>query len=174
MSLTRHSRRAALLSSVTAGVLAAGLSFPALAFGADAPTHAAAGGHHHATAPGGRTGSPDSALSRVADFYGAYTDAVDDPGTGHLDRQLRRHFLTRDLRRHLARWEERNHADGVLRAQDVPYRWRVTYDGSGAGHTWALVTFTWSPRKDAEVSRLAVQTDLRTKRISAIRPVPVG
>ncbi|MCC3769025.1 hypothetical protein [Streptomyces sp. UNOC14_S4] len=114
-----------------------------------------------------RSGSPDSAVDRVADFYGAYIDAVDD-GTDDLGEELRAHYLTEDFRQRLAAWEEANHADGVLRAQDVPTRWEVRYHDSGAGHLFTTVTLTWGTGPDAGHTRLAVQSDLSTKLISDI------
>ncbi|MEU3563343.1 hypothetical protein [Kitasatospora sp. NPDC006786] len=114
-----------------------------------------------------RSGSPDSAVDRVADFYGAYIDAVSD-GTDDLGDQLRSHYLTEDFRQRLAAWEEANHADGVLRAQDVPTRWEVLYHDSGAGHLFTTVTLTWGTGPDAGHTRLAVQSDLSTKLISDI------
>ncbi|WP_344077982.1 hypothetical protein [Streptomyces crystallinus] len=53
------------------------------------------------------------------------------------------HYLTDDLRQRLAAWEEANHADGVLRAQDVPTQWEVRYHDSGAGHLFTTITLTW-------------------------------
>ncbi|MEU9043054.1 MULTISPECIES: hypothetical protein [unclassified Kitasatospora] len=120
-----------------------------------------------------RSGSPDSAVDRVADFYGAYIDAVSD-GTDDLGQELRAHYLTEDLRRRLAAWEEANHADGVLRAQDVPTRWEVRYHDSGAGHLFTTVTLTWGAGPDATHTRLAVQSDLGTKLISDIEDGPAA
>ncbi|WP_031077532.1 hypothetical protein [Streptomyces sp. NRRL WC-3742] len=114
-----------------------------------------------------REGSPDSAVDRVADFYGAYIDAVSD-GTDDLGGELRAHYLTEDLRQRLAAWEEANHADGVLRAQNVPARWEVRYHDSGAGHLFTTVTLTWGAGADAGRTTLAVQSDLATKLISDI------
>lgn len=118
-----------------------------------------------------RSGSPDSAVDRVADFYGAYIDAVAD-GTDDLSDELRGHYLTEDLRQRLAAWEEVNHADGVLRAQDVPTAWEVAYQDAGAGHLFTTVTLTWGTGPDAGTTRLAVQSDLSTKLISDIEDVP--
>ncbi|MBD0694249.1 hypothetical protein [Streptomyces sp. CBMA123] len=118
-----------------------------------------------------RAGGPDSALDRVADFYGAYIDAVDD-GTDDLSHGLRAHYLTEDLRRRLAAWEEADHADGVLRAQDVPTAWEVRYHDSGAGHLFTTVTLTWGTGPDAGRTRLAVRSDLSTKLISGIEDAP--
>lgn len=114
-----------------------------------------------------RRGSPDSAVDRVADFYGAYVDAVFD-GTDDLPEGLRSHYLTEDLRQRLAAWEEANHADGVLRAQDVPTHWEVRHHDHGAGHLFTTVTLTWGTGPDAGHTRLAVRSDLSTKLISDI------
>lgn len=116
-----------------------------------------------------RGGSPDSAVDRVADFYGAYIDAVAD-GTDHLPDQLRAHCLTRDLQHRLSVWEQANHADGVLRAQDVPRHWEVRYHDAGAGHVFTTVTLTWGSAHHPTYTRLAVQSDLRSKLISDIEP----
>jgi hypothetical protein len=113
-------------------------------------------------------GSPSSAFTRIADFYGAYIDAVSTEGSGTLSDHLRAFYLTKQLRQTLAAWEAANHADGVLRAQNPPLSWTVASDGSGAGHTWAIVTLTWSA---GQTTQLHVQADLATKRISDIRPV---
>ncbi|KOV60542.1 hypothetical protein [Streptomyces sp. MMG1121] len=120
-----------------------------------------------------RSGSPDSAVDRVADFYGAYIDAVSD-GTDDLSDELRAHYLTQDFRQRLAAWEEANHADGVLRAQDVPTRWEVRYFDSGAGHLFTTVTLTWGTGPDAGHTQLSVQSDLSTKLISDIEDAPAG
>ncbi|MFL4908189.1 hypothetical protein ACJ6WF_34525 [Streptomyces sp. MMS24-I2-30] len=69
----------------------------------------------------------------MADFYGAYIGAVCD-GTDDLSSQLRSLFLTEDLQQRLAAWEEVNHADGVLRAQDVPTRAPVHQGHADRGH----------------------------------------
>jgi hypothetical protein len=114
-----------------------------------------------------RTGSPDSAVDRVADFYAAYIDTVSD-GIDELGEQLRAHYLTEDLRQRLAAWEEANHADGILRAQDVPIAWQVRYHDSGAGHLFTTVTLTWGTGSDAGITRLAIQSDLSTRLISDI------
>ncbi|MFI6874570.1 hypothetical protein ACIBL6_14115 [Streptomyces sp. NPDC050400] len=115
-----------------------------------------------------RGGSPESAVDRVADFYGAYIDAVHD-GTDRLPDQLRAHYLTRDLQRRLAGWEQANHADGVLRAQDVPRHWEVRNQGAGAGHVFSIVTLTWGSPQHPTYTRIAVRSDLRTKLISDIK-----
>ncbi|MFF4105013.1 hypothetical protein [Streptomyces sp. NPDC001903] len=110
------------------------------------------------------SGSPEGAFSRIATFYGAYIDAVYD-GDGTRARQLRAAYLSVPLQRELAKWEETNHADGVLRAQNVPLEWKVTHVDSGMGKTNATVTLTWS---GSDTTRIHVQADLKTRKILSI------
>ncbi|WP_406186664.1 hypothetical protein [Streptomyces sp. NBC_01006] len=110
------------------------------------------------------SGSPEGAFSRIATFYGAYIDAVYD-GDGTRAKQLRAAYLSAPLQRELAKWEETNHADGVLRAQNVPLEWKVTYVDSGMGKTNATVTLTWS---GSDTTQLHVQADLKTRKILSI------
>ncbi|WRZ92793.1 hypothetical protein OHB54_29330 [Streptomyces sp. NBC_01007] len=120
--------------------------------------------------PPARSGSSGPAYDRVADFYGAYIDAVTDTGSGRLSTQLRSFYLTPGLRGSLSTWEHRQHADGVLRAQDVPSAWKVTPGDSGAGHTWSTVRLTWGSAQHPTYTYLTVQSDLATKKISGIKP----
>ncbi|MFL1897806.1 hypothetical protein ACJWDR_01745 [Streptomyces tauricus] len=120
----------------------------------------------------GRTGRPVSVVDHVADFYGAYTDALYDTGHGRLTEALRRHYLTPGLRRTLTRWEAVHHRDGMLRSKGVPARWSVRYNDSGMGHCWTRVTLTWKDTgKRADTTRLMIQSDLATGQISDIRAV---
>jgi hypothetical protein len=150
--LVRLVRRRPLLAAAAAAALAASAAVPAFA-SPGAPV-----GH----------GSPLSAVDRVDDFYGAYIDARYD-GHGDLAGRLRRDFLTGDLRKRLAAWEARNHADGVLHAQDVPDAWSVTYAGSGAGHAFTTVTFTWGTGRHATHTHVEIASQLSTRLISDIR-----
>jgi hypothetical protein len=156
MKLSRTTGRALVAAAL---LTAAGASVPAVAGSAGPPP---------APAPA-RSGANGPAYDRVADFYGAYIDAVTDSGTGHLDTQLRTFYLTSDLRGRLARWESREHADGVLRAQDVPRAWKVTPRDSGMGHTWSTVRLTWGSAQHPTYTYLTVQSDLATKKISGIK-----
>ncbi|MFJ9898290.1 hypothetical protein ACIQPR_33625 [Streptomyces sp. NPDC091280] len=123
----------------------------------------------------GREGAPLSAVDHVADFYGAYTDALRDRGRGQLAEALRHHYLTPDLRRRLISWEAVHARDGVLRSTDVPTSWRVDYDNSGTGHCWSRVTLV---REDGDGqprrTHLVVRSDLATRRISDIRTGVAG
>ncbi|MEU4168492.1 hypothetical protein AB0F46_16660 [Streptomyces sp. NPDC026665] len=137
-------------------LIAAGASVPAVA--------------SSTAAPPARSGSSGPAYDRVADFYGAYIDAVTDGDSGTLSTRLRSFYLTPALRTQLAGWEHRQHADGVLRAQDVPRAWKVTAGDSGAGHTWSTVRLTWGSAAHPTYTYLTVQSDLATKKISGIKP----
>ncbi|MEV7562395.1 hypothetical protein ACGFYY_29935 [Streptomyces sp. NPDC048331] len=111
------------------------------------------------------SGSPEGAFTRIADFYGSYIDAVYD-GDGATADRLRSFYLSAPLRTELRQWEETNHADGVLRAQNVPLGWKVTSTGSGTGRTGATVTLTWG---GGDTTQVFVQADLATRKIVSIR-----
>ncbi|MFB0631867.1 hypothetical protein [Streptomyces sp. AB3(2024)] len=117
-----------------------------------------------AAPPQSVSGSPEGAFSRISDFYGSYIDAVYD-GDGRTADQLRSFYLSQPLRQELERWEETNHANGVLRAQNVPTQWKVTSTGSGTGKTNATVTLTWG---GGDTTQIHVQADLKTKKITSI------
>ncbi|MEU9309126.1 hypothetical protein [Streptomyces sp. NPDC048256] len=113
--------------------VAAGL---ALALGLGVTAQASAG------SPRSVSGKPSDNITRIADFYGAYIDAVTDEGGGKLADELRKHYLTPAFQKELAAWEDKNHADGVLQAQNVPLAWKVTDNGT-ANYTEAVTTLTW-------------------------------
>ncbi|MER6123136.1 hypothetical protein ABT173_10735 [Streptomyces sp. NPDC001795] len=160
--MSRTIRSHPILSRTAARIVVAG----ALLTAADASVPAMASSP---TPPPARSGSNGPAYERVADFYGAYIDAVTDEGSGHLGRELRAFYLANNLRTRLAAWEAREHADGVLRAQDVPRAWKVTPEDSGMGHTWSTVRLTWGSARHPKYTYLEVQSDLATKKISDIR-----
>ncbi|MFF3089858.1 hypothetical protein ACFVRB_33165 [Streptomyces nojiriensis] len=110
------------------------------------------------------SGSPESAFTRIADFYGSYIDAVYD-GDGAAEDRLRAFCLSEPLQAELRKWEEDNRADGVLRAQNVPLGWKVASTGSGTGRTNATVTLTWG----SDTTEVFVQPDLATRRILSVR-----
>ncbi|MFJ3304704.1 hypothetical protein ACIPSA_16570 [Streptomyces sp. NPDC086549] len=124
------------MNSKTRTVLTAGVL--ALTLGLGATAQASAG------APRSVSGKPSDNITRIADFYGTYIDAVLDEDSGHLGKALRSHYLTPAFQKELAAWEDREHADGVLRAQNVPLAWKVTDNGTTRNHTEAVVTLTWS------------------------------
>ncbi|MFF0012014.1 hypothetical protein [Streptomyces sp. NPDC005374] len=125
MNTTKAVRRTAV---------AAGL---ALALGLGVTAQASAG------APRSVSGKPSDNITRIADFYGTYIDAVTDEGSGALQDALRAQYLTPAFQKELNAWEAKEHADGVLRAQNVPLAWKVTDNGT-ARYTEAVVTLTWS------------------------------
>ncbi|KPH99606.1 hypothetical protein OK074_0735 [Actinobacteria bacterium OK074] len=165
--MTRTSRTRLPIRSRTTGRLLVAAAVVATA-AASAPAFAGATTADATSAPPSRSGTSGAAYERVADFYGAYIDAVTDQGTGRLADELRNFYLTKGLRVRLAKWEEVHHADGVLRAQDVPRGWEVTPSDSGMGHTWSRVRLTWGSVAHPTYTYLTVQQDLATKKISGI------
>ncbi|MFH8404266.1 hypothetical protein ACH4FX_05745 [Streptomyces sp. NPDC018019] len=163
MSGNRTVRRAALAAALSALAVTA----PAGASATAAPAPAPAGDRADVPA---RSGSTESAVDRVADFYGGYLDAVHDEGRGALAEALRTHYLTPELRARLADWERREHADGVTRAQDAPRAWRVTYNDSAMGRAWTRVRLTFGSAAQPRYTHLLVTSDLNTLRITDIRP----
>lgn len=149
---------------VVALLLTTAASVPALAGPRDTPATRSA----PASFGPSRSGSPGIVYDRVAHFYGAYIDVANDPGSNALAAELRKFYLTPDLRSRLLAWEKRNHADGVLRAQNVPSAWKVTPGDSGMGHTYTTVRLTWGSGKSKTYTYLTVRSDLETRRISDI------
>ena len=142
--------------------LAAGL---ALVLGLGVTAQASAG------APRSVSGKPSDPITRIADFYGAYIDAVNDPDHGgKLAGELRKYYLTAGFQKELKAWEEKNHANGVLRAQNVPLKWKVTDNGT-ADHTEAVVTLTWG---GGQTTRLIVDMTRRSQKIFHIGTKGVG
>ncbi|MEU6556072.1 hypothetical protein ABZ915_38350 [Streptomyces sp. NPDC046915] len=117
-------------TALTAGVLAVALGLGATAQAASAGT------------PRSVSGKTSDNITRIADFYGTYIDAMNDEGSVKLRAALREHYLTPAFQKELNAWEKRNHANGVLRAQNVPLAWKVTDNGT-ADHTEAVITLTW-------------------------------
>ncbi|WP_329314263.1 hypothetical protein [Streptomyces sp. NBC_01262] len=141
--------------------MAAGL---VLAVGLGVSTQVSAQASVHApakastAAPQSVSGTSGQAVTRVADFYGAYVDAkgdYTDPDVT-LATALRKHYLTPDFAKRLAAWEKKNGADGVLRAQNVPARWTVTDNGAaGNGHE-VIVTLTFGSGETTQKTKLFV------------------
>lgn len=152
----RTTRTASLALAATAVTAALSLAVVTGGFATAAP----------ATAAGtpSVSGSPEGAFTRIADFYGAYVDAVYD-GDGATSDRLRAFYLSEPLQQELQKWEETNHADGVLRAQNVPLRWKVASTGNGMGKANATVTLTWGGGGTTQVH---VQADLATRKIVSV------
>ncbi|MFJ5219431.1 hypothetical protein ACIP98_32590 [Streptomyces sp. NPDC088354] len=148
----KHVRRTALIAGLVAAVaLPVGLT-------ASAQASVTAPAKVSAAAPGSVSGTTGQAVTRVADFYGAYIDAkgdYEDPD-GTLATALRKHYLTTEFAQRLAAWEEDNGADGVLRAQNVPAQWKVTDNGAvGNGHE-VVVTLTFGSGATTQKTKLFV------------------
>ncbi|MFH8802166.1 hypothetical protein ACH4F6_21590 [Streptomyces sp. NPDC017936] len=145
-------------TAVTAGVLA-------VALGLGATAQASAG------APRSVSGKPSDDITRIADFYGTYIDAVLGEDRGTLGQALRGHYLTPAFQEELAAWEDQEHADGVLRAQNVPLAWKVTDNGTVGTHTEAVVTLTWG---GGTTTKLVVDMTRDSHRIFHIGDKGVG
>ncbi|WP_406376461.1 hypothetical protein OG788_43855 [Streptomyces sp. NBC_00647] len=149
-------RRSGRLAVVAAGLVLAvgvGVSTQVSAQAAvHAPTKASAAASRSVS------GTTGQAVTRVADFYGAYIDAkgdYEDPDVT-LATALRKHYLTPDFAERLAAWEEDNGVDGVLRAQNVPARWTVADNGAvGMGHE-VIVTLTFGSGDTTQKTKLFV------------------
>ncbi|MFF9086370.1 hypothetical protein ACF1BE_08180 [Streptomyces sp. NPDC014991] len=156
---------------LTAVALTAGLTLAAVT---PALAGASAGHTARAAAVSSVQGDPRSATQHVADFYGAYIDAVwatDDPTATASAKALRGFHLSAAAKKAVAAYEKKEHADGILFAQNVPLKWKVAYTGSGAGHATSRVTLTWSGGAHPTVSRIDVQSDLKTLKITGLKPV---
>ncbi|MGW2086651.1 hypothetical protein [Streptomyces sp. NPDC001880] len=156
-----RSRRLIGRTLLASALLTAVAAVPAIAAAPQAPRPPAA-----AASVRSDLGTP--AYQQVAHFYGAYIDAVSAEDGGRFAAALRTFYLTPQLRFELNAWEQRNHTDGVLRAQNTPLAFRVTPGDSGAGHTWSTVRLTWSGGEHPTYSYLTVRSDLGTGKISGI------
>ncbi|MEU7382014.1 hypothetical protein AB0A91_18855 [Streptomyces sp. NPDC042207] len=149
-------RRPGHHAAVAAGlVLAVGLGVSAqVSAQASVPTPAKAS----AAASQSVSGTFGQAVTRVADFYGAYIDAKGDYADpdATLATALRTHYLTSDFAKRLAAWEKKNGADGVLRAQNVPAQWTVSDNGAvGNGHE-VVVTLAFGSGETTQKTKLFV------------------
>jgi hypothetical protein len=182
MSIRPRGRRTLAAASALAAALSLAVVTPALA-GSD-PAPRTAGSPAHATgsvrtAPAGGSlpaahGDPRDVTQRVADFYGAYIDTVWDGGEPSARaslKALKAFYLSPAAQRKVAAYEAKEHADGVLFAQNVPVKWRVAATGSGAGHATSRVTLVWNDSRRPVVTRIDVRSDLRTRKITDLRPV---
>ncbi|MEU6553520.1 hypothetical protein ABZ915_25050 [Streptomyces sp. NPDC046915] len=154
---------------LTAATVTAGLSLAAVT---PALAGTAAGHPTRAAVAATAQGDPRDVTQRVADFYGAYIDSVwdnEDPAAGANAKALRSFYLSTAAQRKVTAYEAKQHADGILFAQNVPVKWKVAYTGSGAGHATSRVTLTWGDGSGAQVTRIDVQSDLKTKKITDLK-----
>lgn len=168
-----RNRRGLIAASALAAALSLAAVTPALAgTAASHPAPTAPGTARPASGPPTAVqGDPRSVTQRVADFYGAYIDTAWDGSDPAAAKALKAFYLSADARRKVAAYEAREHADGILFAQNVPVKWKVAYAGSGGGHATSRVTLTWSDGRNAQVTKIDVRSDLRTRRITDLKPV---
>ncbi|NLU69364.1 hypothetical protein [Streptomyces sp. HNM0574] len=155
----RTKRNAVVAGGIVAVLLPLGLAGPAAAQGLTT-----AGSPAAVTAP---AAAESDVVSSVSGFYDGYITSLGEGDTNRAEK-LRQDTVREDYLLKLEQWEDRNGADGVLRSQDVPVGFDVAYDGSGAGHSWTIVTLKWDGG-DQPDTKLHVQTDLKTGKISGIK-----
>ncbi len=163
MNVSRSTWRSGAALALLAVLTVPAVAFAAVAGASGTPARETAAG------PPAHEGGTDSVVDRVASFYGAYVDARTGTPDTALSGALRAHYLTKEFRTRLDAWERKSGADGIFHAQNTPRAWRVTYDNSGAGHTWTLVRLTWGDEKKPTYTYLSVQSDLKSKLISDIK-----
>lgn len=116
--------------------------------------------------PGGGA-TAERARQSLDHFLATYQQAL--YGEGQFTREaLRDQNVTPEYRPRLVEWEKENHADGILRAEDVPRSWTIRASG-GAGTRASVVlevTFVW---EDAPTSVVRYAYDARTLKIRDIR-----
>ncbi|MET8811469.1 hypothetical protein ABZW47_05645 [Streptomyces sp. NPDC004549] len=162
------------LTPLTTVALGAGLVLAAVTPALAGTSHTTAPASARPAAVTTAQGDPRNVTQRVADFYGAYIDAVwdgEDPASAADAKALRGFYLTASARKKVTAWEHKNHADGILFAQNTPVQWKAAYAGSGMGHATTRVTLTWSDGKHPEVTRIDVQSDLTTRKITDLKQV---
>ncbi len=105
----------------------------------------------------GETRTP---AAEVDHFFTAYRKAVLGSGP-HTPEQVRRAHLTAELDAHLTEWAEQNHADPVMRAQNVPKSWKVRLHAQTATTATVVLTQVWGAGRDTEVWYTVRRSDLR-------------
>ncbi|MEU4085268.1 hypothetical protein [Streptomyces aureus] len=159
MSRNTHVRRPGRRAAFAAGlVLAVGLGVSAQAAAqAAAPATTSVKASAALRTVDGFNGD---VVTQVADFYGAYVDAKDAPlgPDSALAKALRTHYLTPAFAKKLETWEKKNQADGVLRAQNVPTRWKVS-EGRNGLEVLVTLTFGGAGESPTSTTRLAVKLD---------------
>ncbi|MFI0975523.1 hypothetical protein ACH4SP_00685 [Streptomyces sp. NPDC021093] len=96
----------------------------------------------------------------VNHFFKTYRKAVQ--GTGpRTPEEVRKAHLTAELDAQLTEWAEQNHADPVLRAQNVPKDWKVRNHSTTATTATVIVTQIWGGSPDTEVWYTVRRSDLK-------------
>ncbi|MFJ1671078.1 hypothetical protein ACIOK4_32775 [Streptomyces bottropensis] len=161
-SYARHrpGRRTAVATGL---VLALGLGVSTQAVAqAPAPAPVPAKASAMASAPvRSITGFNGDTVTEVADFYGAYIDAKDAPRGPDkaLAKALRAHYLTPAFARKLTAWEKKHKVDGLLRAKNVPTRWKVS-EGRKGLEVVVTLTFGGAGESPTTKTRFVVEQDL--------------
>lgn len=132
MFKNRIARSAALTAGAATAILSLAATTPALAAGNTA---------HRAPAAASASTVP-SAVERVDTFYNAYIDAVQEEDFATAD-ALRAEYLSDAAQAEVDSWEEANHANGILHAQNVPDSATAVYEETAAGTVYLHVDLKW-------------------------------
>ncbi|GHH44251.1 hypothetical protein [Streptomyces candidus] len=111
------------------------------------------------SAPGAQ-GTAATPATEVNRFLTAYRHAVLGVGT-RTPGAIRKAYLTKELDARLSEWAVRNHADPVLRAQNVPKDWKVRNHSTTAGTSKVVVTQIWGGAPDTRVWYTVRRSDLK-------------
>ncbi|MEU8892372.1 hypothetical protein [Streptomyces sp. NPDC048442] len=119
------------------------------------------------TAVRGETRAP---AIEVNHFFKSYRKSV--LGTGsRTPEEVRRAHLTAELDARLTEWAAQNHADPVMRAQNVPKDWKVRNHSMTATTATVIVTEIWGGSPDTEVWYTVRRSDLK---ITDLTDPPMG
>ncbi|MFJ4879542.1 hypothetical protein ACIP93_30680 [Streptomyces sp. NPDC088745] len=105
-------------------------------------------------------GEARTPAAQVDHFFTAYRKAVLGSGP-HTPEQVRRAHLTAELDAHLTEWAEQNHADPVMRAQNVPRGWKARLHAQTATTATVVLTQIWGAVPDTEVWYTVRRSDLK-------------
>ncbi|CAM5449733.1 hypothetical protein GCM10010329_34480 [Streptomyces spiroverticillatus] len=122
-----------------------------------ATTPASATASDPAPAVQGETRTP---ATEVNHFFKAYRKAAQGSGP-QAPEQVRKAHLTAELDARLTAWAEENHADPVMRAQNIPKDWKVRNHGQTATTATVIVTEIWGASPDTEVWYTVRRSDLK-------------
>ncbi|MFI5801619.1 hypothetical protein [Streptomyces sp. NPDC051561] len=102
---------------------------------------------------------------QVNQFFTEYRQAVLGHGT-RTPEAVRKAYLTKELDARLTAWAVQNHADPVLRAQNVPKDWKVRNHTSTPTTATVIVTEVWGGSPDTHVWYTVRRSDLRITQLT--------
>ncbi|WP_433544054.1 hypothetical protein ACQPZG_02315 (plasmid) [Streptomyces sp. CA-294286] len=148
--MTTFRTRSRILSCAAVATLLATAAPVAAALALTTPAPSALGAQGEAVTP----------ATEVNRFFKAYRHAVLGVGT-RTPEAVRTAHLTKELDARLTEWAAQNHADPVLRAQNVPKDWKVRAHSTTAGTSTVVVTQIWAGAPDTQVRYTVRRSDLK-------------